>query len=180
MIRVESFERQLVGGTALEAAIIALDTTNMGPIFERLGQPLPIDRRRLAFAERGTLVCAFGEGDSLLGYIEYGPALKQPNGCYVSSIQLAEQCRGSCVLLILLRHTLTHCTLAPGTILYTDVQETNRHAILFLERLGFIVDASSARRGTMSATATFPIRLSRTRNVRSKNEANKTDADNGS
>ncbi len=156
MIHVLSVDRRQAEDATLAEEILSLDKANMAPVFAGLGQEMPIGKRRLSFQYPGTIVFARDGTGNLAGYLEYGPGWENPAETYISSIQIAAGHRHGPLLLKLLRHAIRDCELPDGQVMRTHVQANNPIAIRLLEKIGFEIDRTSMRNGTLPASMSFP------------------------
>ncbi len=156
MTHVLSVDRQQAEGAALAEEILSLDKMNMAPLFAGLGQEMPIEKRRRSFKYPGTIVFARDDPGNLAGYLEYGQGWENPDETYISSIQIAAGHRRGPLLLKLLRCAIRGCKLSDGQMMKTHVQVNNPNAIRLLEKLGFEIDRTSMRNGTLPALMSFP------------------------
>jgi len=136
--------------------ILLLDQENMKPVFEKLGQEIPIERRKAAFDSPGIIIIVTDDAGILAGYLEYGPGWDDPKEIYLSSIQIAKKYQNGMLLLLLMRKAMRDGNFFCGQTIKTHVQKSNETAISLYKRLGFDVDESSDRNGTLMATMVFP------------------------
>ena len=156
IMKIHLIRREHVKGTELMDEILRLDHDNMRPIFQKLGQEMPIDRRKLAFNSPGDIIFARDDDGCLAGYLEYGPGWDDPKEIYLSSIQIASKNQNGVVLLLLIRHVIRNCGFVHGQLIKTHVQKSNETAIQIYKRLGFHVEESSEKNGTLSACMVYP------------------------
>ena len=156
MMNIQSVKREQIKDTTLMDEILRLDQDNMKPIFQKLGQEMPFDRRKLAFNSPGKIIFASDDAGCLVGYLEYSPGWDDPKEIYISSIQIVTKYQNGMVLLLLIRHAINNCEFYRGQIIRTHGQKSNESAIRIYKRLGFDLDESSDNNGTLSAIMVYP------------------------
>ena len=143
-------------------SVLELDRANMVAIMEASGfVDFPWEKRIAGLTGSGTrFFGAFSDG-RLCGYLEILPDHRDPDGLYVSSLQIVPELRGSRIFITLLRTAHSWVGTQSPANLRTEIQSENRRMIAILGRLGFQIEDGKRSHTKIARIATTRLRSHR-------------------
>lgn len=143
------------GDPGLLESVLELDRANMMPIMAASGfADFPWEKRIAGLTGSETRFFGAFENDRLCGYLEILPDHRDPEGLYISSMQIVPERAGPRIFVTLLRMAHVWASAQRFASFRTEVQSENRRMISILGRLGFQVEDGKR---SHTKTATIPM-----------------------